>query len=136
MCILLKISSSVEFLKSLFKNIFRKITLRIEETSIAVFFKHKTYAKCSMVNFFDRCLFIGFMFECIPNHDSKNIYIQVGTAKEFGQHNLHSKIVFTVFKIEAYYIFMIFFEVLYLRSCYSILSRSTFYLALYSRHAV
>ena len=122
MCILLKISSSVEFLKSLFKNIFRKITLRIEETSIAVFFKHKTYAKCSMVNFFDRCLFIGFMFECIPNHDSKNIYIQVGTAKEFGQHNLHSKIVFTVFKIEAYYIFMIFFEVLYLRSYHPVLS--------------
>ena len=39
MCILLKISSSVEFVKSLFKNIFRKIILRIEEISIAVFFK-------------------------------------------------------------------------------------------------
>ena len=122
MCILLKISSSVEFVKSLFKKIFRKIILRIKETSIAVFFKHKTDAKCSMVNFFDRCLFIGFMFECIPNRDSKNIYIQVGTAKEFGQHKLHSKIVFTVFKMEAYYIFMIFFEVLYLRSYHSFLS--------------
>ena len=38
-CILLKNSSSVEFVKSLFKNIFRKLILRIEEISTAVFFK-------------------------------------------------------------------------------------------------
>ena len=40
------------------------------------------------------CLSIDFIFEGIPNHDSKNIYIQVGAIKEFGQHKLHSKIVF------------------------------------------
>ena len=38
-CILLKISSSAEFVKSIFKNIFKKLILRIEETSTAVFFK-------------------------------------------------------------------------------------------------
>ena len=104
MCILLKISSSVEFVKSLFKNIFRKIILRIEEISIAVFFKQNLLVqKTALVKltqndlwykFFQGCLFIDFIFEGIPNHDSKNIYIQVGATKEFGQHNLHSKIVF------------------------------------------
>ena len=38
-CILFKISSSLEFVKSLFKNILGKLILRIEEISIAVFFK-------------------------------------------------------------------------------------------------
>ena len=132
MCILLKISSSVEFGKSIFKNMFRKIILRIEKTSTAVFFKQNLLVQKTALAkltqnilwkiFFEGCLFIDFMFEGIPNHDSKNIYIQVGATKEFGQHKLHSKIVFIVFKIEAYYIFIIFFEVLYLRSYHSVLS--------------
>ena len=38
-CIWLKISSSVEFVKWLFKNILTKLILKIEEISIAVIFK-------------------------------------------------------------------------------------------------
>ena len=54
----------------------------------------KTYTKCFMGNFFEVCLFIDFIFEGIPIHDSKNNYKQVGATKDFVQETLHSKIVF------------------------------------------